>query len=247
MTLRRRSKGCGVSIARVDARLDPIGDTDLSAVGALLAEPARSKLLLALGDGRALAASVLAVEAGVAASTASHHLKKLVEGGLLTVSSRGRHRYFALAGPRVAELIEAAARVAPAQPITSMRQGTRAHALRYARRCYDHLAGRLGVAVTDALRTQGVLASARAPGYTVTEHGAATLAGLGVHAQPGDVVRACLDWTEQRDHIAGPLGKELMTRLLDLGWMVVAPATRAVRITDSGRASLPDRLGVQLP
>jgi DNA-binding transcriptional ArsR family regulator len=227
----------------VDARGALIGDTDLAAVGALLAEPARAKVLLALGDGRALPASVLAVEAGVAASTASHHLAKLVDAGLLAVNTRGRHRYFALAGPRVAELIEAVARVAPAQPITSMRQGTRAHAVRYARRCYDHLAGRLGVAVTDALRKQGVLAE----GYTVTEKGAATLAGLGVAAEPGEVVRGCLDWTEQQDHIAGPVGRSLMTRLLDLGWIVVFPTTRAVRLTDSGRANLPDRLGVQLP
>ncbi len=225
-----------------------VGDADVAALGALLAEPARARVLLALADGRALAASVLAAEAGVAASTASHHLTKLVEGGLLTVSTRGRHRYFALAGPGVAELIEAAARVAPRQPVTSMRQGTRAHAVRYARRCYDHLAGRLGVAITDALCEQGVLAGAPRPaGYTVTEHGAATLAELSIDAEPGDVVRACLDWTEQRDHIAGPLGRSLMSRLLDLGWIVDAPMTRAVRITDSGRANLPDRLGVQLP
>lgn len=234
-------------------------------MGAVLAEPARAKTLLALADGRSLAASVLAAEAGVAASTASHHLAKLVDAGLITATARGRHKYFSLAGPRVGELIEAVARVAPAQPITSMRQGTRAHAVRYARRCYDHLAGRLGVAVTDALRTQGALAdrhgsadhahagggSAREAldlvGYTVTKHGATTLSQLGIHAQPGDLVRCSLDWTEQREHIAGPLGRSLMTRLLDLGWLTHDPATRAVRLTDTGRTHLPDRLGVQLP
>ena len=250
----------------MSARPQPIGDTDLAAVGAVLAEPARAKVLLALADGRSLAASVLAAEAGVAASTASHHLAKLVEAGLITATSRGRHRYFTLAGPRVGELIEAVARVAPAQPITSLRQGTRAHAIRYARCCYDHLAGRLGVAVTDALRGQGVLAdrdgsadhdhvTGHRPaggvldpaGYTVSEHGATTLAELGVYAQPGDLVRCCLDWTEQRDHIAGPLGRSLMTRLLDLDWLTPDPATRALRLTDAGRTLLPDRLGVQLP
>jgi DNA-binding transcriptional ArsR family regulator len=247
----------------VIARPQPIGDTDLAAVGAVLAEPARAKVLLALADGRSLAASVLAAEAGVAASTASHHLAKLVDAGLITATNRGRHRYFTLAGPRVGELIEAVARIAPAQAITSLRQGTRAHAVRYARRCYDHLAGRLGIAVTDALRGQGVLASrdghdhvtAHRPaggvldpvGYTVTEHGATTLAALGVYAQPGDFVRCCLDWTEQRDHIAGPLGRCLMSRLLDLGWLTLDPATRAVRVTDAGRTHLPDHLGVQLP
>ena len=133
------------------------GDTDLAAVGALLAEPARARVLLALADGRSLAAGVLATEAGVAPSTASHHLARLVDAGLISVVTRGRHRYFTLAGPHVGELIEAVARVAPAQPITSLRQGTRAHAVRHARRCYDHLAGRLGVAVADALQEQGAL------------------------------------------------------------------------------------------
>jgi DNA-binding transcriptional ArsR family regulator len=106
------------------------GDADLASVGALLAEPARANVLLALGDGRSLPAGMLAAETGVAASTASHHPAKLVEAGLLTAATRGRHRYFTLAGPPVAELLEAVARLAPAQPITSLRQGTRAHALR---------------------------------------------------------------------------------------------------------------------
>jgi DNA-binding transcriptional ArsR family regulator len=223
------------------------GDTDLAAVGSLLAEPARAKVLLALADGRSLAASVLAGEAGVAASTASHHLAKLVDAGLLSVSTRGRHRYFALAGPRVAELLEAVARFAPAQPVTSLRQGTRAHAVRLARRCYDHLAGRLGVAVTDALCERGVFAGPNGARFTVTERGTSTLAELGVHAETGEVVRGCLDWTEQREHIAGPVGKALLTRLLELEWLADAPATRALRVTDLGRANLRERLGVEFP
>jgi DNA-binding transcriptional ArsR family regulator len=242
-TVRRGSKDRGATIALVSASPQPIGDADLSAVGALLAEPARAKVLLALADGRSLAASVLAAEAGVATSTASHHLAKLVDGGLITASNRGRNRYFTLAGPRVGELIEAVARVAPVQPITSLRQGTRAHAVRYARRCYDHLAGRLGVALTDALREHGLVQL----DYTVTDLGAGTLAELGVDVQPGEVARCCLDWTEQRDHIAGSLGRALLTRLLELGWLSRDPTSRALRLTDAGRTSLPDRLGVQLP
>jgi DNA-binding transcriptional ArsR family regulator len=242
-----------------------VGDVDLAAIGALLAEPARARVLLALTDGRSLAASVLASEAGVAQSTASYHLAKLLDAGLVTVSSRGRHRYFALSGPAVGELIEAVARVAPTQPITSLQQGTRAQALRYARSCYDHLAGRLGVTVTDALGERGVLAahqmsadqlprdaggSREVPSpvaYTVTEAGAVTLAALGIDAQAGELVRACLDWTEQRPHIAGPLGRALLTRMLELQWLVRDSATRAVRLTEAGRSSLTDRLGVRLP
>ncbi len=223
------------------------GDTDLAAVGALLAEPARARVLLALADGRSLAAGVLATEAGVAPSTASHHLARLVDAGLISVVTRGRHRYFGLAGPQVGELIEAVARVAPAQPITSLRQGTRAHAVRHARRCYDHLAGRLGVAVTDALQEQGALVAIDDAGYTVTKHGARTLAELGIDTHPGDVARACLDWTEQRNHIAGAFGRALLTRLLDAGWLTHDSRSRALRLTTAGRAQLPDRLGVRLP
>src|SRR5689334_16152276 len=131
------------------------GDTDIAALGAVLAEPARARILLALGDGRALAASVLASEAGVAASTASGHLGRLVEAGLLDVLPQGRHRYYRLAGPEVGELLEVLARVAPPGPVRSLRQGTQAEALRSARTCYDHLAGRLGVAVFGALLEAG--------------------------------------------------------------------------------------------
>jgi hypothetical protein len=140
------------------------------------------------------------------------------------------------------------ARVAPRQPVTSLRQGTCAHAVRYARRCYDHLAGRLGVAVADALQEHGVLVGDNgSAGYSVTDHGANTLAELGIDARSGNVARGCLDWTEQRDHIAGPLGRDFMTRLLDLGWVMLDSKTRALRLTEAGRANLPLRLGVRLP
>jgi DNA-binding transcriptional ArsR family regulator len=224
-----------------------MGEPDLAGVGALLAEPARAKVLLALLDGRSLPASLLASEAGIAASTASHHLARLVDAGLITVASRGRHRYFTLTGAEVAELIEAVARVAPLQPIRSLRQGTRAHALRYARSCYDHLAGRLGVAVTDAFQEQGMIVASDGVGYVVTKQGAATLAELGIDARAGAVVRGCLDWTEQRDHIAGAIGRALMSRLFELGWLARAERTRALHLTDAGRRDLPLRLGLQLP
>src|SRR5205823_4318643 len=152
-----------------------MGEPDLAAVGALLAEPARAKVLLALLDGRSLPATHLASEAGIAASTPSHHLASLVDAGLTTVACRGRHRYFTLTGADAAQLIEAVARVAPLQPVGSLRQGTRAHALRYARSCYDHLAGRLGVAVTDAFQEQGMIVASGGVGYIVTKQGAATL------------------------------------------------------------------------
>lgn len=232
---------------RASREIEPFGaydrrvNADLASVGSLLAEPARAKVLMALNDGRSLPASMLASEAGVSPSTASHHLARLVDGGLLTVAPRGRHRYYALAGPQVAELLEAVARVAPVQPVTSLRAGTRAHALRYARHCYDHLAGRLGVAVAEALVV------VRDDGLTVTEAGADRLQAIGVAARAGESARACLDWTEQRHHVAGALGRALLQRLLELDWLQRTPSTRALQLSDAGRAAVQLELGVTLP
>ncbi|MGA2929817.1 MAG: helix-turn-helix domain-containing protein, partial [Solirubrobacteraceae bacterium] len=135
---------------------DPGGDADLAALGAVLSEPARARILLALGDGRALPAGVLAAEAGTAPSTASAHLSRLLDPGLLSVRQQGRHRYYELAGPEIGELIETLARLAPAAPVRSLREGTRANLVRRARTCYDHLAGRLGVAVFRSLIDRGL-------------------------------------------------------------------------------------------
>jgi DNA-binding transcriptional ArsR family regulator len=229
----------------VYAETRPEGDSDLASVGALLAEPARANVLLALADGRSLPASVLASEAGIAPSTASHHLARLVSGGLLSCVTRGRHRYFALAGPDVAELLEAAARVAPTRPVTSLREGTRAHALRYARRCYDHLAGRVGVAVAEALEARRFLVASDSV-FTVTAAGVSAFADLGVPADAGETARTCRDWTEQRSHIAGPLGRALLFALLERGWLEPELRTRALRVTPAGEDGL-SRLGVELP
>jgi DNA-binding transcriptional ArsR family regulator len=245
------------------------GDADLAALGAVLAEPARARILLALGDGRALPASVLAAEASVAPSTASAHLARLVDAGLLTVRPQGRHRYYALAGAHVGELIETLARLAPAAPVRSLREGTRAHALRRARTCYDHLAGRLGVALFGAL-VDGALviggdgrhepAHARedrlaAPGrdvhYRLTAAGRDRLSQLGVHLSAPDPdgeisVRYCVDWTEQAHHLSGAVGRALTTRLFDLGWLERIPRTRCVRLREEGERGLREHFGLHL-
>jgi DNA-binding transcriptional ArsR family regulator len=245
------------------------GDADLAAVGAVLAEPARARILLALADGRALPASVLAAEAGVAPSTASEHLARLVDGGLLTVRPQGRHRYYALAGPHVGELIEAIARLAPSAPVRSLREGTRAHTLRQARTCYDHLAGRLGVAVFGALVEQGLVtggngrhvhAQARedrlsGPGrdlhYRLTAAGQRRLSALGVALPPADAagevaLRYCVDWTEQAHHLSGAVGRALTDRIFELGWVRRLPRTRGVRVTGAGVRGLQEHLALRL-
>jgi DNA-binding transcriptional ArsR family regulator len=238
------------------------GDADIAAVGALLSDRSRCRVLAALGDGRALPATVLASEAGVAASTASEHLARLVDAGLLTAERHGRHRYFRISGPDVADLLEAMARLAPPLPVRSLREGTRAEALRFARTCYDHLAGRVGVEVMDTLLAGGHLESGpgggsvaadrlSAPGralrFGLTDRGAAFLDDLGVdleHLPPRrEPVRYCMDWSEQRPHLAGAVGAALTTWFLDHGW-IERTATRAVRVTDTGRRGLKGTFGV---
>ena len=221
------------------------GDADLAAVGTLLAEPARARILAALGDGRALPASALAAEAGVAPSTASGHLARLVDGGLLAAESRGRRRYFRLEGPDVAEALEAIARIAPREPVRSLRQATRAEALRSARTCYDHLAGRLGTALMDALLERGLVTDEH-----VTPAGVETLARLGVDLDsiPGrrPLFRSCLDWSERRPHAAGKLGAALAARSFELGWVERLHGSRALRVTPAGEVGFADAFGLPL-
>jgi DNA-binding transcriptional ArsR family regulator len=246
-----------------------LGDSDIAHVAALIGDPGRARVLTALGDGRELPASVLAAEAGVAASTASAHLAKLLDGGLVAAERHGRHRYFRLAGPDVARAIEALAQIAPPAPVRSLRDGTRAHAIRLARTCYDHLAGRLGVALMVALVDEGALtggdgrhdpsraradrpsAAGRDLDYRLTDGGAARLRALGVDvdgalAGPRAPIRYCVDWSEQEHHLAGALGAALAGRLIELGWVARLPRTRAVRLTDEGRRGLGEHLGVVL-
>ncbi len=244
------------------------GDADIAKIGALVADPARARILLALGDGRALPATVLADEAGVAASTASAHLSKLVAGRMLEVERHGRHRYFRVAGPEVGDLIEALARLAPPATVRSLRQGTKAEAVRYARTCYDHLAGRLGTTLMDAMLQHGLLAGGdgtfdpgrsgrdrlSAPGfdhdYFLTGRGAEQLAAFGIdfaslRERRRPLVRYCVDWSEQRHHLAGSLGAALAERMFELGWVVRARRGRAVKITQAGHRGLQDMFGLE--
>lgn len=243
------------------------GDADISVPAALLSNPSRARVLLALVDGRALPASVLALEAGVAPSTASEHLAKLCEAGFLVSEIQGRHRYYRIASPQVVAVVEALAGLAPTVPIRSLRQGTRANALRRGRLCYDHLAGRVGVELMRAMLDRDVLTGGdgthdpgsaptdrlSAPGhdvdYRLTESGAGLLTDLGVDVDAlcggrRPLVRYCLDWTEQRHHLAGALGAAVTERLLQLGWLVRTPQPRTVRVTDAGAIGLADTFGM---
>jgi len=242
------------------------GEADLSAIGRLLAEPARARALMALTDGRWLPASMLAVEAGVANSTMSGHLARLVDGGMLTVQQHGRYRYYRIAGSHVAELVEVMAKIAPSLSITSLRAGTRAHAIRRARRCYDHMGGRLAVAITGALIRDGHLIGhdgsidpERMPGprpaggvldpiaYTLSPGGAAFLQDrLGLRAMAHSAVRCCVDWTEHRHHAAGHLGRDLLATFEDRDWVKPAKQPRALVLTPVGQNVLENTFQVDL-
>jgi DNA-binding transcriptional ArsR family regulator len=233
------------------------GDADIAATGALLGDRARARMVMALADGRVLCASVLAHEAGVAASTASGHLSRLLAGGLVVAESHGRHRYFRLAGADVARMIEAVAWVSPCIPVASLREGTRANALRAARTCYDHLAGRLGTGLLAAMLDTRMIeggdggydpAVARrdrpsARGYDVdyrlTDRGADSLGTFGVDVDAAASGRRpfigyCVDWSEQRHHLAGALGAAIHDQLLTRRWIAPAPQGRAVLLTPAG-------------
>ncbi|MGQ4388177.1 ArsR/SmtB family transcription factor [Streptomyces sp. SAS_270] len=220
----------------------------LAALAGLIADETRAAFLLALLDGRAWTAGELARSAGVAPSTASEHLGKLVAGGLLTEERQGRHRYVRLAGSRVAQLVEElAAQVAPAaaRPRT-LRAAGAGSAMARGRTCYDHLAGRLGIAVTDALTGRGLLR--QDTGFALTDAGVRWFADAGIGLEPAGrrpLARACLDWTERRPHLAGIAGAALCRHALDAGWCVRIGSERAVKVTDDGERVLAELLGIE--
>jgi DNA-binding transcriptional ArsR family regulator len=221
--------------------------TRMASVAALLGDPARANILTALMDGRALTAKELAFAAHVSPQTASGHLARLTEAHLLEVEKQGRHRYFRLASPLVGQMLESVMAVAGPEPgpINRWRGG---EALRMARTCYDHLAGRLGVALTDSLIEAGHI-TLSPDGGEVTECGHAFLAHFGAEPAAGKRVfcRPCLDWSERRPHIAGRLGAALAMRCLELGWIQRQRDSRAVTITAAGALGFADKFGVQLP
>jgi DNA-binding transcriptional ArsR family regulator len=220
-------------------------DVDLAAVGALLGNASRASMLDALMTGRALTATELARVADVSPPTASEHLAKLREGGLVEVVSQGRHRYHRLASPEVGAALESLSHIAPEKPVTSLRQSGRARSLAEARTCYDHLAGRCGVALHDGLLARGWLVP-EPGGYDLSEPGVEGLLGWGVdvttarHARRR-FARPCLDWTERREHLAGSLAAALASALIEgpEPWFVRrADDHRGLRPTETGRRRL---------
>jgi DNA-binding transcriptional ArsR family regulator len=217
----------------------------------LIGDPARAMMLTSLADGRARPASELAFAAGITAQTASAHLAKLLAGGLLTVETEGRHRYYRLAGSHVAEALETLALIGPTVVPRRVPLSADAQRLRFARCCYDHLAGRLGVALTQALAQHGYIVEASDKRLNVTAAGCQWFRHIGLDiasVRPGrhGIARQCLDWTEREHHIAGPLGTRLMAQLAENGWLLRSKTSRAVQVTPKGAAALRESLDIDI-
>jgi len=228
---------------------------DIAPVAALLADPARAAMLGAMLGGSALAAGELSQVAGISPATASAHLARLLDGGLVTMTRQGRHRYYRLAGHEVASVLEAISQISPVRPVRSLRQSRDAAALAQARTCYDHLAGRAGVALFDALVRGEILTgggTGQDAAYEVTAEGVDKLADFGVEVAEVRRSRrrfagACLDWTQRRPHLNGALGAAVTGRLLELGWIERGRSRRAVRVTEPGLAGLAATFGWSAP
>jgi DNA-binding transcriptional ArsR family regulator len=224
-----------------------ISPVELASTAALLSDVARAAILCALMDGRARTAGELACTAGVTPQTASGHLARLAYAGLIVVVPQGRHRYHRLAGTEAAQTLEALGLLAALQPRRMRVPGPRDAALREARTCYDHFAGRLGVAIADAMRAAGgTVVHGRE--VEITPEGERRFACLGVdvgvlRGARRPLCRHCLDWSERRPHLAGAVAAQLVQQALASGWVCRLPDTRAVRVTHEGQRAFAAALG----
>lgn len=220
----------------------------IAEIAALAGDPARANILTALLDGRAMTATELAYAARVTPQTTSAHLAKLVEAGLITATPSGRHRYFRLASPRVAQMLESIVAVAGDNRPRYRALSRQARELQSARVCYDHLAGQLGVRIADAMVARGYLVL-EDDGGRITEAGTRYLWEMGIDTRIAGkgrrhLCRACLDWTERRPHIGGAIGAALAERWLAMGWIARAKDSRAVMVTPAGEQGFRDSLGI---
>ena len=216
---------------------------NIAAIGAMVGDPARANMLTALLNGAALTASELALEAGVTKQTASSHLNKLVDGGLVAVEAQGRHRYYRLADADVAGLLETLMGVAARAKALRTRPGPKEPALRRARLCYDHLAGDLGVALFDAFIKNKWMIPGPEKTFALTKLGRVKVQTFGVDLEDLEngarpLCRACLDWSVRRNHLAGALGAAVLDQVFERGWATQKRGSRVLEFSRIGEAGL---------
>ncbi len=219
----------------------------ISVVAHLIAEPVRSIMLINLAGGEALSASALARAASVTAQTASFHLAKLRDGGLISVESVGRYRYYRLAGPHISQLLENLALVGTVSQQWKTIPSSLARELRFARCCYDHLAGQIGVAITQGMLNRGLFAIGESQRYVLTDSGHHWLEqqGIEIPEEWEGNHRMCLDWTERQYHLAGPLGFALLDAFISWKWLSRLGKSRALKITPSGWKAFGHHFGIR--
>jgi DNA-binding transcriptional ArsR family regulator len=225
-------------------------DADLAAIGRLIGDPNRARILQVLMGGAPQSGSALAEAAGISRSLASAHLKKLTAGGLVRAESRGRQRLYSIAAEQVAEALEILQLLAPAVPVQSLRGSARMRNLRWARTCYDHLAGVTGVAVTEALAAREAIGE-RDGAWVLGAAGAGVFDQVGIDvsevpSRTRPLLRPCMDWTERRHHLAGGLGAAVAAELTRRDWMRGQDGSRIVTVTPAGHAGLEMWLGLDL-
>ncbi|WP_408009899.1 ArsR/SmtB family transcription factor [Pseudalkalibacillus sp. A8] len=223
---------------------------NVAAVAKLISEPSRAVILTALLDGRFHPASSLAYVAGIKPQTASFHLKKMIDANVVRVEKHGRHRYYGLQNHEIAEVLESLLSLAPKVEVKSFKQDSNDKAIRYARTCYDHLAGQLGVKITDSLLDNDFLKPVDNT-FKLTPEGEKFFRDfeidLGqVRKKRRAYIHKCLDWSERRHHLAGAVGNALLDRLIDLKWIERVPTIRAVKITPTGKSSLKEVFDIEI-
>ncbi|WP_243296659.1 ArsR/SmtB family transcription factor [Bacillus litorisediminis] len=221
---------------------------NVAEIAALLGETSRATILMSLMDGRFHTASELAYIAAITPQTASFHLAKLAEGRLVNVEKHGRHRYYQIANGEVARILESLLAISPPPEVRSLKQSDQVQLLRKARTCYDHLAGKLGVELTKSMMNAGYLEKEERI-FVVTHKGEQFFMNFGMDLSKLKKERrsfshACLDWSERHHHLAGALGHGLTTRFFDLGWIERIPSTRAVKVTEKGKAGLKQNFNI---
>jgi len=225
-------------------------DANAAVIASLVSDCSRAAMLTALLDGRFHPASELASMAGIKPQTASFHLAKMIEADVITMEKQGRHRYYGIRNQEVAHVMETLLSIAPPVPIKSLQQHNEDKKIRYARTCYDHLAGRVGVQVTEALLRMELMEDVGET-YQITEQGEAFFTAFHIdlvetHKKRRAYILKCLDWSERRHHLAGALGNALLEKMLEKGWLERLPKTRAIQVTAAGTIGFQETFGIDV-